>query len=150
EGRGLGDGELAALRSHLDACEVCRALEAWQAIGTDETTVNDLSSDPAVDDTLSADAARGSAPSVDAASGSAPRVSLAALTHEAVRGQSIGLFLVLDVLGAGGMGVVYSGYDPDLDRKVAIKVLRTDAGGEDRRTRLLREAQAMARINHPN
>ncbi|MGE5186149.1 MAG: tetratricopeptide repeat protein [Acidobacteriota bacterium] len=67
------------------------------------------------------------------------------------RGNLIGRFVVLEVLGTGGMGVVYAAYDPQLDRKVAIKVLRAQvAGSEEARVRLLREAQAMARIDHPN
>jgi tetratricopeptide (TPR) repeat protein len=67
------------------------------------------------------------------------------------RGQTIGRFVVLEELGTGGMGVVYAAYDPNLDRKVAIKVLRSQAAGsEEARVRLLREAQAMARIDHPN
>ena len=50
------------------------------------------------------------------------------------------------------MGVVYAGYDEELERKVAIKLLRTDFNGEEIAGRglLLREAQAMARLSHPN
>jgi eukaryotic-like serine/threonine-protein kinase len=69
------------------------------------------------------------------------------------RGDAIDRFTVLETLGIGGMGVVVSAYDPTLDRKVAIKVLRSDklaATPEENRTRLLREAQAMARLNHPH
>ncbi|MCA9694939.1 MAG: serine/threonine protein kinase, partial [Myxococcales bacterium] len=64
----------------------------------------------------------------------------------------IGRFTVLDRLGQGGMGVVYAAYDDRLERKVAVKVLRSGAAdpGEAARTRLLREAQAMARLAHPN
>jgi tetratricopeptide (TPR) repeat protein/roadblock/LC7 domain-containing protein len=66
------------------------------------------------------------------------------------RGDQLGRFVVLDQLGVGGMGVVYSAYDPHLDRKVAIKLLLAEGATLGARARLLREAQAMARINHPN
>ncbi len=62
----------------------------------------------------------------------------------------IGRFTVLRRLGAGGMGVVYSAYDEQLDRKVAIKLLHGDQQDTARHTRLLREAQALARLSHPN
>jgi tetratricopeptide (TPR) repeat protein len=74
----------------------------------------------------------------------------AAAAPQAARGAQIGRFVVLGTLGAGGMGTVYSAYDPKLDRKVAIKVLNAEAASEDAQTRLLREAQAMAKIRHPN
>ena len=59
---------------------------------------------------------------------------------------------MLGLLGTGGMGLVYSAYDPHLDRKVAIKLLRRSSPSttDDPRARLLREAQAMAKIDHPN
>ena len=64
----------------------------------------------------------------------------------------IGRFTILDRLGEGGMGVVYTAYDDQLDRKIAVKVLRGEVTRRDDsgRTRLLREAQAMARLSHPN
>lgn len=63
----------------------------------------------------------------------------------------IGRYVCLARLGEGGMGVVIAAYDPKLDRKVAIKlihILRRDDG--ERRRRMEREAQAMARLSHPN
>jgi tetratricopeptide (TPR) repeat protein len=69
------------------------------------------------------------------------------------RGNIIDRYVILAHLGHGGMGVVYAAYDPELDRKVAIKLLLPQrAGGFDDagRARLLREAQALARLTHPN
>ncbi len=69
-------------------------------------------------------------------------------------GASLGRYTILRRLGAGAMGVVYSAFDPDLDRKVAIKILhsrtRAVSSGEEGKLRLLREAKALARLSHPN
>ncbi|MCH9687017.1 MAG: protein kinase [Deltaproteobacteria bacterium] len=65
---------------------------------------------------------------------------------------TIGRFAVLETVGSGGMGVVYAAYDQQLDRRVAVKLLRS-ARGEDAsvgKGRLLREAQALAKLSHPN
>jgi eukaryotic-like serine/threonine-protein kinase len=63
----------------------------------------------------------------------------------------IGRFVVVDRLGEGGMGTVFRAYDPDLDRRIAIKVLRSDLAGSVRdHERLAREAKLLARLNHPN
>ncbi len=68
------------------------------------------------------------------------------------RGETLGRYVILERIGAGGMGVVYSAYDRDLDRRVAIKLLHSKRGpGKSKgQARLLREAQAMARLAHPN
>ncbi|HTL36342.1 MAG TPA: protein kinase [Kofleriaceae bacterium] len=68
-------------------------------------------------------------------------------------GDRVGRYLVLSSIGAGGMGVVFAAYDPQLDRKVALKLLRANLAGanaKEARTRLKREAQAIAQLNHPN
>ncbi len=65
------------------------------------------------------------------------------------RGQAIDRFVVLGLVGRGAMGEVYAAYDPELDRKVAIKLLRA-RGAADGKSRLLREAQAIAKLQHPN
>jgi Tfp pilus assembly protein PilF/predicted Ser/Thr protein kinase len=65
------------------------------------------------------------------------------------RGATIGRYVVLSKLGAGAMGVVLAAYDPELDRKVALKLLRA-AGDDKARSRLQREAQALAKLDHRN
>jgi len=66
-------------------------------------------------------------------------------------GGKIGRFHVLRLLGEGGMGMVFAGYDEELGRKVAIKLLRKVASEDSiGRARLLREAQTLARLSHPN
>jgi tetratricopeptide (TPR) repeat protein len=65
-------------------------------------------------------------------------------------GSTIGHFRVVRELGAGGMGVVFEAHDPDLDRHVAIKVVRDRNAGSAAGVRLIAEAQAMARLAHPN
>jgi len=69
-------------------------------------------------------------------------------------GATIGRFVVIGSLGRGGMGMVLAAYDPELDRKVAVKLVRTQgdrrADSSEGRARLLREAQAIARLSHPN
>jgi eukaryotic-like serine/threonine-protein kinase len=61
----------------------------------------------------------------------------------------VGQFVLLERLGAGGMGVVYAAFDEQLERKVAIKLV-TQGGSERAQQRLLREAQAQGRLSHPN
>ena len=69
---------------------------------------------------------------------------------QANKGITIDRYRVLDTLGSGGMGTVYCAYDSQLDRRVALKVLREDAAGGEEAARLLREARAMAKLAHPN
>ncbi len=66
-------------------------------------------------------------------------------------GDIVDRYVIITPIGHGGMGVVYAAYDPDLDRKVALKLLLPQAeGGSHSSGRLLREAQALARLAHPN
>ena len=66
------------------------------------------------------------------------------------RGGAIGRYLVLSLSGRGGMGEVYAAYDPELDRRVALKLLRVAGGSERARKRLAREARALAKLSHPH
>ncbi|HJL38143.1 MAG TPA: serine/threonine-protein kinase, partial [Polyangiaceae bacterium LLY-WYZ-15_(1-7)] len=63
----------------------------------------------------------------------------------------VGRYVLERRLGAGGMGIVYLARDPQLDRRVALKVLRADQSGDTKaRGRVAREAKAMARVSHRN
>ncbi|MEM7156612.1 MAG: serine/threonine-protein kinase [Myxococcota bacterium] len=66
--------------------------------------------------------------------------------------QTLGRFTVHERIGQGAMGEVYRAHDPELDRQVALKLLRWGAGPDEepRRRRIRREARAMARLTHPN
>jgi hypothetical protein len=63
---------------------------------------------------------------------------------------TFGRFKLERELGQGGMGVVHAAFDPDLERRVALKVLRRAAYDDEASARLRREAKAMARLAHPN
>ena len=117
----------------------------------DDATEPGKGSDAALDETLPSDD-RASAPG----SGSGLAYTLqtgpiviANLTID--RGTPIGRYMVIDRIGSGTMGLVIAAFDPTLDRKVAIKLVRPDPSGESvGRQRLVREAQAMAKLSHPN
>jgi eukaryotic-like serine/threonine-protein kinase len=120
------------VEKHLASCRDCRDLVAALA-GTGDDS--DVATHP-----RNADARE---QLTESQAGKLPALSI---------GDRVGRYLVLSTLGAGGMGMVFAAYDPQLDRKIALKVLRTNLGANtaDARKRLKREAQAIARLNHPN
>ena len=65
-------------------------------------------------------------------------------------GAAIGRYRILGTIGEGAMGVVLRGHDPVLDREVAIKMSRAFGATPEQRDRSIREAQALARLDHPN
>ncbi len=66
-------------------------------------------------------------------------------------GQTLGHYLIVEEIGAGGMGVVYRAHDEQLDRDVALKVLPAGLlADEAARKRFRNEALALAKLNHPN
>ncbi len=118
---GRVDPEVTA---HLEGCERCAALStslnASDLTGELDTLGSEVEQDP--------------------------------LLHLA-KGTQVGRYTVLEKLGAGGMGVVYSARDPELDRLVALKFVlrRADAlTGSSGSSWLVREAQSLARLSHPN
>ncbi len=93
------------------------------------------------------------AASRDAPTGELPTATLTPARADGApleRGTQVGRYVVLDVIGQGGMGMVYAAFDPDLDRRVALKLLRAREVSDEGKSRLMREAQAMARLQHPN
>src|SRR4051812_44695510 len=64
-----------------------------------------------------------------------------------LRSPVLGRLELLEKLGSGALGTVFAAYDPRLDRRVAVKVLR-DPGGDG--ARVLREARALGKLAHPN
>ena len=69
-------------------------------------------------------------------------------------GTRVHRYIIIGLIGKGGMGAVYKAYDPELDRRIAIKVMTVEPQeGETAsrpKVRLMREAQALAKLNHPN
>ncbi|MGA9524644.1 MAG: protein kinase, partial [Myxococcaceae bacterium] len=125
-------GDAAQVRAHAVTCSQCRA-----RLADPEEHATGVVGPPATE------------PEENAASGDRSLASDAALS----RGSSLGRYIILDQVGQGGMGVVYAAYDPELDRRVAIKLLQTGAPGSQSsggKERLIREAQALARLSHPN
>ena len=132
EGR-LAAGPIAEVDAHLVGCVACRELVAAVA--------------PAV----LADGSR----LVAAGRTGAPEVGGRDTTAEPLaRGATVGRYVILGLVGRGGMGDVYAAYDPELDRKIALKLLNAGGAAEESKTasrgRLLKEAKAIARLSHPN
>ncbi|MBL8910911.1 MAG: serine/threonine protein kinase [Archangium sp.] len=64
--------------------------------------------------------------------------------------ERLGRYVLLGVLGEGGMGRVLRAYDPQLDRRCALKLVKAERASPEAAARLVREAQAMAKLQHPN
>ncbi|HEU4727225.1 MAG TPA: protein kinase [Kofleriaceae bacterium] len=124
----LAPSALGKVEGHLAGCRECRALVAALAAGSAE----DSSVATYRHELLSASQA-----------GELPRRTLSV-------GDRVGRYLVLSSLGAGGMGVVFAAFDPQLNRRIALKLLRSGLSSKDARSRLRREAQAIAQLSHPN
>jgi serine/threonine protein kinase/tetratricopeptide (TPR) repeat protein len=141
---GAIDEDRDAIERHLDECPTC-----FQVVGELARIFQQPVDGPSANFT-SSDVLEQTSPATLAPEGGRD------MAWSLSEGSRLGRYVVLARIGAGGMGVVYSAYDPELDRKVAIKLLRGSSGGSlpkewaDQRARLLREAQAMAKLSHPN
>ncbi|KAB2899208.1 MAG: serine/threonine protein kinase, partial [Kofleriaceae bacterium] len=134
------------VEAHLASCKECRTLVRLLAPAPGDQDSDVVTWPRAI--------ARGKRHHAAALSPTEPRGSEPRRPLEPVVaiGDTIDRYVVLRRVGAGGMGVVYAAYDPQLDRKVALKLLRTGIGlGEgEAKARLVREAQAIAQLSHPN
>lgn len=139
----LGTGETLLAEPGADTEPDPRAGEAMAFEGT-------LAAGSVAEGPMTGDEATGY---VDEAATSAA-IARAAAPSLPDRGDTLGRFVVLERLGQGGFGVVLAAYDPDLDRKVAIKLIHPQLfqyiSPEDARQRLLREARSLAQLSHPN
>jgi tetratricopeptide (TPR) repeat protein len=118
----LTAGERSELEHHIETCASCRELVAALLKGArEEQSVS------------TADTVPSTAPVAPAA------------------GRKLkDRYLLIEAIGAGGMGVVYSAYDPVLERKVALKLVRGDPSAPEVTERLLREGKSIAQLSHPN
>jgi eukaryotic-like serine/threonine-protein kinase len=126
----LSPDEQQQVHVHADDCAVCRRVIA--EVARDQSTVKGPQ--------ITSVARSGADTDVRA-----PHVVLGA-------GDQVSRYVIERFLGAGAMGAVYEARDPELGRRVAIKIVAAGTGGatEGRAGRLVREAQAMARLTHPN
>ena len=168
----LRDPLLTTVDEHLDACPECRDVVATLATGSVENT-GDATRPGRVADSEVADSKVADSKVADPrqtatlpirtsadenfATGPTLTSDLADSGSDRVlaRGQSVGRYLILEPLGQGAMGVVYAAYDADLDRRIALKLVRPGAqtAGSARQMymeRMVREARAMARLAHAN
>jgi serine/threonine protein kinase len=117
---GLAAAKRSVVEDHVASCSACAELVTWAA---------------ADEGNASRSAGREGRPFVG----------------QLAPGSRVDRYQILGAVGRGGMGEVYAAYHPDLDRKIALKVVHeSGVDSVERRSRLLREARAIARLSHPN
>jgi predicted Ser/Thr protein kinase/tetratricopeptide (TPR) repeat protein len=124
---GLTEKALAEIDAHVDGCEDCFALLAALA---ETITPPDALDEPGAPD--------------------APRNDGTAGAPGWKRGSRVGRYILVEQVGAGGMGTVFSAEDPALTRTIAIKLVRTTLRSDRSNENLLAEARMMAQLSHPN
>jgi len=118
---GLAADARAAVEEHVAACTACADLVTWAAADQGAHTARQ------------------------------PGFEGRPFVGQLHPGSRVGRYQILGAVGRGGMGEVYAAYHPDLDRRIALKVVHGLGGrNRERRARLLREARAIARLSHPN
>jgi tRNA A-37 threonylcarbamoyl transferase component Bud32 len=153
----LAGAKLSAVERHLLGCPDCSTLVALAAPATSSRRVNTLewAGAPPTDETR-AQAAASSGPVTEVIAsqmdlGTASAVIELGSGDVHRIGSTVGRYRLLQLVGRGGMGEVYAAHDPELDRKVAIKIMRGDTYPDDvESARLMREAQTIAKMSHPN
>ncbi|HEY8211500.1 MAG TPA: protein kinase [Myxococcaceae bacterium] len=135
--RRLAPAQARAADDHLDGCPDCRSVLAAlvQSVQGESSALSFAGAPPAGGDR------------------ERTMVTSGGLTDDLPRGTRMDRYVLLKHVGGGAMGVVYAAFDPRLDRTIAIKLMRIDVAAgmsAESRTRMLREAQAMARLSHPN
>ncbi len=129
-----GGDRAAQIEAHIDGCGTChRVLAVFAHPGE----LRSLGS-------LEAEAPRSGA--------AAEVVARLQLRRPLLPGSRLGRFVVLEWVGEGAAGVVYAAYDPELDRKVALKLMHPppEPAGEGARERVIEEARAMGRAANPH
>ncbi|MCX4247019.1 protein kinase domain-containing protein [Paraliomyxa miuraensis] len=143
----LSSSQAEELELHLDACEGCALVVAELARIFESGSGREPDQDPrCTDEPLRTE-------ELAATLGADDDTGMRPLGPLLRAGAEVGRYRVLDCVGVGGMGVVYAAYDPKLDRRIALKLLRRaegDGGSQGRNARLLREAQVLAKLAHPN
>lgn len=135
----LAADERVRLEEHLDECDDCRSTVAMlvrAAVAEKRASEPTLATQPP-------EAFQPTELSTSTPQGARSRLA---------KGTKVGRYVLGETLGLGGMGVVYAAHDPDLHRDIAIKLMRPELSraNPDATRRIVREAQAMARVSHPN
>jgi tRNA A-37 threonylcarbamoyl transferase component Bud32/tetratricopeptide (TPR) repeat protein len=132
----LPSADVGAIEQHAETCPACPArisAARFEASGGATATVANIAG-----------------VSVKPRAGVEPRPAPPEVAPPLERGASIGRYTILGLVGKGGMGEVYAAYDPELDRKIALKLMRARSTDGRSRARLLREAKAIAKLSHAN